>query len=137
MKRRPNSSDEDSGRGPPKKTKIEHVFDSISIDVDLAGYVAGYLAGLDFSDVVVPLSPLRLPSLDLDLLLDPPRQEQQQEQQQAPNRPSPHKPQQPTEPTCDKERFLMVLRLLMRYLEKKDPDMHTRAKSFIRECVEK
>ena len=33
-----------------------------------------------------------------------------------------------------KKRFLMLSCVLMRYLEKKNPAMHTRAKSFIRKC---
>jgi hypothetical protein len=36
-----------------------------------------------------------------------------------------------------KERFLMFVRVLMKYLEQKDPDMHTRAKAVIRECADK
>lgn len=36
-----------------------------------------------------------------------------------------------------KEKFLMFTRVLMKYLEQKDPAMHVRAKSVIRECAEK
>lgn len=36
-----------------------------------------------------------------------------------------------------KEKFLMFTRVLMKYLEQKDPAMHARAKSVIRECAEK
>lgn len=36
-----------------------------------------------------------------------------------------------------KEQFLMFTRVLMKYLENKDPQMHSRAKHVIRECAEK
>ena len=36
-----------------------------------------------------------------------------------------------------KERFLMFTRVLMKYLEQKDPPMHIRAKQIIRECAER
>ena len=36
-----------------------------------------------------------------------------------------------------KERFLMFTRVLMKYLEQKDPPMHTQAKAVIRECAER
>lgn len=36
-----------------------------------------------------------------------------------------------------KEQFLMFTRVLMKYLENKDPNMHARAKQVIRECAEK
>ena len=36
-----------------------------------------------------------------------------------------------------KEQFLMFTRVLMKYLEQKDPQMHTRARHVIRECAEK
>ena len=36
-----------------------------------------------------------------------------------------------------KERFLMFTRVLMKYLEQKDPAMHLKAKAVIRECAEK
>jgi hypothetical protein len=36
-----------------------------------------------------------------------------------------------------KERFLMFTRVLMKYLEQKDPGMHARAKAVIRECADK
>jgi len=51
--------------------------------------------------------------------------------------------QKSTQPTStmttktEKEQFLMFTRVLMKYLEQKDPDMHARAKAVIRECAEK
>ena len=36
-----------------------------------------------------------------------------------------------------KEQFLMFIKVLMKYLEKKDPMMHSRAKQVIRECAER
>jgi hypothetical protein len=36
-----------------------------------------------------------------------------------------------------KEQFLMFTRVLMKYLEQKDPEMHMRAKQVIRECAER
>ena len=37
----------------------------------------------------------------------------------------------------EKEKFLMFTRVLMKYLEQRDQDMHTRAKAQIKECYEK
>jgi hypothetical protein len=36
-----------------------------------------------------------------------------------------------------KEQFLMFTRVLMKYLDKQDPNMHTHAKQVIRECAQK
>ena len=36
-----------------------------------------------------------------------------------------------------RDKFLMFTRVLMKYLEQKDPEMHSRAKSVIRECADK
>jgi hypothetical protein len=50
------------------------------------------------------------------------RQERDQQQREAKHR---------------KERFLMFTRVLIKYLEQKDPSMHLKAKAVIRECAEK
>merc|ERR1712238_441859 len=36
-----------------------------------------------------------------------------------------------------KEKFLMFTRVLMKYLEQKNPEMHARAKAVIRQCANK
>lgn len=60
------------------------------------------------------------------------QQTQSQRQHRAP--PSSHAEQSARK---EKERFLMFTRVLMKYLEQKQPDLHRRAKEVIKECAEK
>jgi len=78
-------------------------------------------------------------------------QQQPPPSQQHPFRPkashprsSPSMQQQSSQPSASpqeqksrKERFLMFTRVLMKYLEQKDPTMHGRAKEVIRQCAKK
>ena len=57
--------------------------------------------------------------------------------QSAAQRPPPDRAQLEREAKQRKEQFLMFTRVLMKYLEQKDSEMHARAKAVIRECMEK
>eukprot|EP00978_Attheya_sp_CCMP212_P018096 scaffold49115_cov43-Attheya_sp.AAC.1 len=76
------------------------------------------------------------------------QQQQQQQQQKQPQRPAAVTLPGPSPSATNhvmlmqqqkqkKEKFLMFTRVLMKYLEQKDPKMHLQAKDVIKECAEK
>mmetsp|Transcript_88071 Transcript_88071/g.131997 ORF Transcript_88071/g.131997 Transcript_88071/m.131997 type:complete len:144 (+) Transcript_88071:79-510(+) len=57
--------------------------------------------------------------------------------QEEPNCPSSQDTMEQRDTPAQKEMFLLFVRVLMKYIEKKDPNMHGRARAIILNCAER